>query len=530
MLHHERRKANWLDGICMQEDSRLGNSVRNVLVAWGGQIVSILLSFVTRGVFAYYLSQEYMGIETLFSNVLTILCMADLGIGSAITFALYGPIACGETEKIKALMRIFKIAYVTIGVAIACIGFGIAPFISLFIENAPDIPHLEIYFLFFVLNTAVSYFFSYKGSLIYAHQKNYIVVLIQYSFQIAMYALQLAVLFFTQNYFLFLSCMLLCTLLQNICLAHTANKMFPYLRESNIEKVDKKTLDGIKKNTFALILHKISGALSVSSGSLFISAFVGLVPVGIYGSYMMVINALGRLVDKAFDAITASVGNLGATESKKHQYDVFKTSFFINALIYSVLASGLVCCFNDLIVLWLGHSYEFPFVTVVLLVVWCFVKGVRSAEQSFTSAYGLYWFTRHKALAEAISLILLSYVFVNIWQVNGVILAGVLTMGLIATTMEVYMLYRHAFADEWMGYYWIRYGLYFVVTVALSAVACFICSLVSFTGIAALLLKAVIAVVVSLSGFLLLFSKTEEFASTMNIVRRFIPARFSQKS
>lgn len=502
------------------EQSRFGNSVRNVLVAWCGQGVSILLSFVTRGVFAALLSMEYMGLENLFSSVLTMLCLADLGIGSAIIFALYDPIAKNDVEKVKALMRVFRIAYTAIGVVIALVGFALAPFVSLFIQDAPDIPYLSVYFLCFVLNTAISYFFSYKGSLIYAHQKNYVVVAIQYGFQIAMYGFQIVVLFATHNYFLFLATMMCSTLLQNIVIAKTADRMFPYLKSKDVARVDKETMSGIRKNTFALVLHKVSGALSVSSGSLFVSAFVGINAVAMYGSYMMVINSLSRVMDKAFDAITASVGNLGVAESVDRQYSVFKTSFFINALAYCVLCSGLLCCFNPLVEVWLGEDYEFPVSTVALFVVWFYMKGIRGAEQSFTSAYGLYWFSRYKAVAETASLIVLSYVLVMVGGIDGVLVAGIVTMGGIAMTIEVYVLYKHGFRGKSVRDYAARFFAYMVCSALLCALSYWLCSLISLDGIFKLMACGVVSVSVSLVGFLLAFRTQEEFRDFVRLARR----------
>lgn len=502
------------------EQGRFENSVRNVLVAWCGQVVSILLSFVTRGVFAALLSMEYMGLENLFSNVLTMLCLADLGIGSAIIFALYDPIAKNDVEKVKALMRVFRIAYTTIGVVIAFIGFALAPFVSLLIQDAPDIPHLSVYFLCFVLNTAISYFFSYNGSLIYAYQKNYIVVAIQYGFQIAMYGFQIVVLLATHNYFLFLVTMMCSTLLQNIVIAKTADRMFPYLKSKDVARVDKDTMSAIKRNTFALVLHKISGALSVSSGSLFVSAFVGINAVAMYGSYMMVINSLSRIMDKAFDAITASVGNLGVAESVDHQYSVFKTSFFINALAYCVLCSGLLCCFNPLVRVWLGEAYEFPVSTVVLFVVWFYVKGIRGAEQSFTSAYGLYWFSRYKAVAETVSLVALSYAFVVVGGINGVLIAGIVTMGGVAMTIEVYVLYKHGFQGKRLKDYVVRFFAYALCSAVLCALSYWLCSLVPLDGVSRLAACGVVSVFVSLVGFLLAFCMREEFRDFVRLVRR----------
>ena len=499
--------------------ARFESSMKNLAVAWGGQLVSVLLAFVARGVFAQQLSMEYMGLENLFSNVLTILSLADLGVGSAVVFSLYEPLAKNDTEKVKSLMRFFKRAYITIGIVIAAIGFGLAPFIDVLIAGAPDIPNLSVYFLCFVLNTAVSYFFSYKGSLIYADQKNYIVSLFQYSFQIIMCIAQIAVLFLTHNYLLFLLCMIASTVLQNVGIAHKANMMFPYLKDKNVEPLDKGTLSLIIKNTFALVLHKIAGIASVPASSLIISKFAGINAIAIYGNYMLIINSLSRILDKTFDAVTASVGNLGAQESGERQYEVFKISFFINAFLYTVVCSVLFCCFNPLVFLWLGEDYLFPTLTVCLLTIWLYVKGMRSAEQSFTSAYGLYWFSWYKAVVETISLLGLSLALVQVAGIDGVILSGVVSLLLIATTMEVWVLYKHGFKRSPKDYF-IKLGIYSLLTLILTSLSYCACMLIPGSGVISLLLKGVVSLTIAMGGFCLVFRKSHEFSEFVILLHR----------
>ena len=281
--------------------SRLENSARNVLVALGGQAFSIILAFVTRGIFARQLSLEYMGLENLFSNVLTILSLADLGVASAIIFALYRPLAEENHEQVRAIMRLFRNVYVIIGLVIIAAGLALTPYIDVLIKDTPDIPYLKLYFFMFVANTGISYFFSYKGCLIAADQKKYIVSLNQYAFQIVMCIAQIAVLFVTHNYFLFLCCMVGSTLLQNISISIIANRMYPYiLKGKGKPKVDPETIDQIKKNTFAMVLHRVAGVANTPASSLILSSFVGIHAIALYGNYMLVVNSMTRVVESDF--------------------------------------------------------------------------------------------------------------------------------------------------------------------------------------------------------------------------------------
>lgn len=502
--------------------TRVENSIRNVFAAWGGQVVYAVGTFVVRAVFVSVLAQEYVGLESLFSSLLTILSLADLGVGSAIVFSLYKPLAEHDKELVKSLMRLFKRAYVAIGIAIICIGLILAPNIEIFLgQDPPDIPHLQLYFFCFVLNTGISYFFSYKGSLIMADQKNYIVYVIQYAFQILMCCAQVAVLLATHNYLLFLFCMICSTLLQNVCIAYKANKMYPYLKEKNVKPIDRSVLSQIKKNIIGLMMHKVAGVASTPVSNLVITNFVSLAATSLYGNYLLVINAVTRVLDKVFDSIVASVGNLGVKESQDRQYQVFQTTFFIDAFLYTVMSSGLFCAFNPFIALCFGESWEFPEYIVALIVLLFFVKGMRSAAMAFTNAYGLFWYTRWKAVLEAVFLPLLSLLLVFPFGVAGVLLAGVLSSVMISTPYEGWAVYRHGFRKP-LRRYFLKFALYLCLAVAIAGLSFYLCSFIPWVGVVGLLVKGCVGVAVAIASFLIIFHRTREFGELSAIAFRVI--------
>lgn len=491
--------------------SRTENSIRNVFVAWGGQAISALAQFIVRAVFVACLAQEYVGLETLFSSVLTVLALADLGIGSAIVFALYEPLAKDDHEAIKSLMRLFKRAYIVIGCVIIALGFAAAPFIRFIVgPDAPNIGHLELYFCCFVLNTGISYFFSYKGSLITADQKSYVVYLIQYSFSFAMAAVQIVVLLATHNYLLFLTCMIMSTLLQNIFVAAKANKMYPYILEKNVKPIDRHVLLDVKKNVVGLVIHKVAGVASTPASNIIITSFVGLATTSLYGNYLLVVNALTRIVDRVFDSIIASVGNLKSSESEERSYQVFKTTFFINAFLYAVVCGGLLCSFNAFIDIWVGDTWEFPSYIVAMIVLLFYAKGMRSAALTFTSAYGLYWHTKWKAVLEAIALPILALLLVRPLGIVGVLLAGVISSVCISTFYEAWAVYRHGFHRP-LRCFVLAYAKYSAASFFAIALAYGLCSLIPAHGLIAFFLFGFIGVAVPFLIYVVLFGRTAEF-------------------
>lgn len=500
---------------------RFENSMRNVLVAWLGQAISVLMSFVTRGVFAHLLSADYLGLENLFASVLTMLSLAELGVGSAIVFSLYKPLAEGDAAQVKALMRLFKRVYIAIGITIAVVGCALTPFVDVIIKDVPDIPLLQVYFLFFVANTSVSYFFSYKGSLIAADQRKYIVSLVQYSFQVLMCIAQIVVLLTTRDYLLFLVCMVSSTLLQNIVISTVADRMYPFLKEKDVDPVDRETLTTIKKNVFAMIMHKTASVAGNPANSIILSMFVGLTPLAAYGNYMLVINSLTRIMDQTFDAITAPVGNLGVLESKERQHEVFKTCFFVNVLFYTLISVVLLCLFNPFISFAFGEQYVLAEWLVCMIVLLFYLKGLRTAALTFITAFGLFWYTKWKAVLETVLLLVLSVILVQPFGIAGVVTSGLISTTLISSTWEAVTLYKRGFGRSAARYFVLFYA-YTAFSCVLAALAYGACLLVPFAGIGGFVVKGLVALAVALGGFSLAFGRTEAFRQTAGMVKRLL--------
>jgi O-antigen/teichoic acid export membrane protein len=503
---------------------RLERSIRNLLTAWLGQAVYIIINFVTLSVFNQELGQRYMDVQSLFTNVLLILSLSELGIGMAITYELYRPLAEGNTAKVRSLMRLFKRAYLIIGIAILGIGAAFTPFIQHLINGETDMPvhELQLYFFCFVLNSGVSYFFSYRGALIIADQKKYITSFYQYGFQVAACTAQIIVLLITHNYLLFLLCLIASTVLQNALIALKAGRLYPYIREKTpTEPIGSETLSGIKKNVFALVLHRIASVASTPMSTLIINSAVGTAAIGMYFVYnSQIVMALTRIMDQAFDAIIASVGNLAVKESQERQMQVFRTTFFINALLYTITAVPLLCIINIFIGdIWLDPSYVFPSYISALIVALYFLKGLRSTVLSFTQAYGLYWRTRWKAVIETIGLIVLCLVLVVDFQIAGVVVAGILTTIFISVTYEGYMLFKHGLKQS-SRWYFQMFAIYTVVALMLAVLAYLLCSVVPLSGIMGFLLRGIIALLLAAVGFLLIFSRSPEFHEFIDIMRR----------
>lgn len=497
---------------------RTESSIKNLIFAFGGQAVGILISLVSRLVFVRILASEYLGLSGLFSNILSMLTLAELGVGYAMTYSLYKPLAEQDKEKIKSLMNVYKIAYRIIGVVIFAIGVMIIPFLPQLINNMPDIPNINLIYVLFVANSSISYFYSYKRSLITSDQKRYIATIYRYGFYFLLNLAQIIVLLLTHNYILFLVTQIFMTLLENIMVSKKADKMYPYLKEKEIEKLDNKTKKEITKNVSSMTLHKIGAIVVNSTDNLIISKYVGLFEVGIYSNYYLVINALITVIAQIFNSITASIGNLAATEDSQKLYDIFKKIFFLNFWIYSFASICLVVLFNDFIELWLGAEYLFTFSIILTIIISFYIKGMRQTVLTFRDALGMYWQDRYKPILEAVINIVVSIILVKKLEVAGVFLGTIISAIMTGFWMEPYVLYKYGLKQKLIKYFK-KYGLYTVIGLMVACITFSICGIIQEVTIFNFIMKILICLIVPNLIYYFIFRNTAEFKYYLQLIK-----------
>lgn len=287
---------------------RTKQSVKNASFAIIAQIIQQVLRVVVRIAFIRVLG-EYLGINAVFSDILIALQLVEIGIGPAIAFSLYKPLSCNDTEKVKSLMKLFKKAYRIIGIVILASGVLFMPFYGFFINDIENqnITSLNIVYLIFIFDTAVSYFYSYYRTLLISDQKKYLDTAIHTGVLLVISILQIVLIYVTRNYYVYLAIQVLGTISTNFIASRVAMKQYPYLKEKNVEKLDGETFGEIKKNVFAMIFHKIGGVIRDATDNLLISKYIGLALSGIYSNYFMITKALNTLISQVFSAVLSSV-------------------------------------------------------------------------------------------------------------------------------------------------------------------------------------------------------------------------------
>lgn len=492
---------------------RLENSARNVKTAWILQFVHILCQFATRTVIIKVLTIEYVGLSGLFSNVLTMLSLAELGIGEAIVFSLYGPIARDERRVISSIMKFYQKVYIFVGIFIAAVGYLLTPYIGFFIKDMPEnIPDLDLIYLLFVANSAISYFFSYKATFITANQNNYLVVLNEGISEIIMVITQIAALVMTKNYIIYLVIGVIFVFIRNVTITAIANHKYPYLKERSSEKIPKEIFNSIKKNTGAMVLHKIGSIVVFATDNLIISKFVGLVSVGLYTNYCVITNAVTVFINKLFTGIAASVGNLAVEADTDKQERVFNNMAFLNFWLYVFSCCCLFNLLNPFIeVLWLGEKFLFGKAIVLTIVVKIYITGMRSSVQTFKNAKGLYWQNKFMPIGESIINIVASVILVKYMGVMGVLLGTIISSILTCVWIEPRVLYKYGFKKSPKSYY-LRYIKYFAVFAVIMAVTYYCNSLIRDDNLMTFVVKCCISGILPNILMILFYHKTNEYA------------------
>lgn len=504
------------------ENSRTNNSIKNLSYAFIGQFIGILISLVSRFVFIKILTTEYLGLNGLFSNILSMLSLFELGVGPAMSFSLYKPLAENNKEKIKSLMKLYKKAYIVIGICVLVIGIALIPILPYLIDEMPDIKeNISVIYTLFVLNTAISYFYTYKKSLIISDQKRYIATKYKYIFYFLLHLIQIIVLITTKNYLLFLIVQVIMTLLENISISKKTDRMYPYIKEKNIEPLLNTDKINIKKNVGAMFIHKIGGVFVNSTDNFMIAKFLGLSTVGLYSNYYLIINAINIVLSQLFSSIIASIGNLRATSTDEKVYLVFKKIYFINFWIYGFSSICLFVLCNDFITLWLGEEYLLSIYIVGILVINFYITGLRKAVLTFRDALGVYWQDRYKPIIESIINIIASIILVKQLGIFGVFLGTFISTITTCFWIEPYVLYKYGMNQKLKNYF-IIYLKYSLVTIITGIITYVLASFTVGNLITTFIFKFIVSIILPNLLFYLIFYKTDEFIYFKNLFKNML--------
>lgn len=501
---------------------KIKNSIKNSTISIVTNLVTILIGFIAQAVFIKILGAEYLGINGLFTNIISMLGIVELGVGSAIVYNLYKPMEENNKETIKSLMNFYKKAYNIIALVVLILGLILTPFLDFFIEEVSVNINIEIVYILFITDIVCSYMLSYKRSILYADQKNYIINIIHMIYLLFLNIFQLIILYFTRNYYLYLFIKIVMRVLENVVITIIVNKKYIYLKEKKVKKLDNNIEKDIFKKVKALFFHKIGTFIVLGTDNIIISKFIGVVTVGLYSNYYLIINAVQTLFGQAITALTPSVGHMLVTENKEKIYDIFKKVRFINFWISTFTAISILIIIQPFIILWIGEDYLLSNVVLLVLIFNYYQNMMRSSYSTFKEAAGIYYEDRFVPLIESILNIIFSIIFTKTLGLAGVFLGTIFSgLALWCYGYPKYV-YKKLFDRSYIDYLKETIGYIFLfIIISLISYITSKCIIVN-SNILNVIINIIIAIIIPNLIILILFWKTDNFKYFKNLVRRLV--------
>ena len=429
---------------------RTKKSIINMATSIVSQIVIILLGFISRRVLIYSVGVEYLGINGLMTNILTIFSLAESGIGLVIGYNLYAPLAKNDTEQIKSLMLFYKRAYNILALGTAIIGLIFYPFLPFFLTGNTVGNTTIIYFLF-LFSSVSSYLFSYKVTLNNSDQNKYLFTVVNTITQIFVLIIKVLVLYFTKDYLLFLVIDIVTNLVKNIVFSYIVDRRYPYLKEKNVKKLDKDIKQKMFQNIKALFITKLGYIVSQCSDNLVISSFVSVSSLGLYSNYTTLITSVTGFVSTFTSSIVSSMGNLIVSEDTERAYIVYKRINFINYWLYTFSAICLLCLIEPFIEIWLGKEFILDKGILISSVLLFYFKGENSAIEMVKSAAGLFKPDRYVTLIEAVFNLVMSIILAQKYGILGVIIGTLVSYIFLSYWIRAYIVYKYLFGKVFIN-------------------------------------------------------------------------------
>lgn len=419
---------------------------------------TLVLHFVVRTFFIKCLSIEYVGIQGLFSNILMLLSLADLGMVNAMNFSLYGPLARNDQYKIGQIMLFFKRIYRIIAIVVFLLGIGLLPFLDFFLSERPDIPeNLMVIYLFFVFNSAVSYLFAYKQTLIIADQRKYIVSVYTFTVNLFICSLQCLLLYLFRSFYSYLILMVVCTIMTNVLIAFKCNKDYPVLKEKGIKQIESEEKKSIFINIKSLFLYRIGGVILNGTSNLIISKFFNIVVLGLCSNVYYLINSINGIILQVLLSFLATLGNVNAIESKEHKIKVFyKTSLFCFWL-YGFVCLACVLFLNDFINIWIGSNYILDELALFSIVVVFFMDGVGFPLYAYRSTMGLFSTVKYAPIIASVLNILFAVILLKWIGVAGVYFAIALSRFFCINCTDIFVVFKKGLNDRFPYRFFVYY-------------------------------------------------------------------------
>jgi len=445
-------------------------SILNVTVSVLFKVVTLVLGIFVKRQLILTCGNEVNGLNALYLSIIGILSVAELGVGSAITFCMYRPIVDNDRDKVAALYQLFRRLYVIIGVIVLVFGLIFTPFIKVFAKDYIELDvNLYLTFILMLISVVVTYFFGAKTALINAYKNDYITTSITSGGLVLQDVLQIVVLVVTRSFPLYLVCRIAVALVQWVVTDLITRRKYPIIISKKDSRLDPETKTGLVKSIKAMFMHKVGGLLVNTADSLIISAFIGVVALGEYSNYVTIMSSITAVIQLVFVSLTSVLGHLYVEASKNTTKKYCEAFHLLNFVIGVVFFLGYYSVIDDIIAVLFSPDLVVDKSISIVITINGFIQFMRASTLVFRDSTGTFYNDRWKPLFEGIFNVVFSILFVNIFGVTGVIVATIFTNLLICHIVEPYVLYKNAFEMSPKGYFIRNYTMIAVFVAALFA-------------------------------------------------------------
>ena len=501
--------------------SRIANSMKNFVSGMFGMGLTTVAKFITRSVFIMTLGKKFLGVSALFTNIISILSLTELGVGNAIIFNLYKPIAQKDEKKICMLMNLYSKVYRIIGIIILAIGICLIPFLDVIIKDDISFFNAPLIFVLYLLQSVSTYmFFAYKRALIVANQKEYKIIVLNYVIIIASNLTEVLILYFTRSFELYVSCLIFFNLLQNIIVGYISNRMYPFAGKKIKEKLPKSEIKEIFKNCYAIFIYKVNSVVINSTDNIVLSIFIGLEIVGFYSNYVLIYTSIRSIIVVFYNAITASLGNLHASGNSEHEYFIFKFINLITAMIFGVASVGFFVVSNKFIILWIGEEFLLETCFAFLMATELFLYGFLKVLATFRTAMGLFQQAKYRPVFGMIINLAVSLILVQYIGIYGIVIGTLASNILTYLWYDPNIIYKYGFKRPSTEYFisLVKYAL----TIFFAGVVAFlICNIFPLSGWLGIFAHAAICSVVVILFMLLVYVRTQEVKYLIGMIKTY---------
>ena len=488
------------------------NAKRNAVFGAVNRIVVLLCPFAERAVLQIVLGSQYLGLGSLYTSIISVLSLTELGLSSAIVYNMYKPAAEGDIEKMNALLNYYRKAYLIIGGVIIAIGLMLIPFLPGLIHGSyPTDINLTKLYLIYLGNAAVSYFlYAYLTSIIVVHQREDINSTINSIVRIGLTGSQIAILFLTGNYYLFALLMPCFTILSNLLMGWRVHTTFPQYRPRG--RLSKEDTAGIRRLVAGTFIQQACAITRNSLDSICVSAFLGLTLTAIYNNYYVVSSGVTAFMMLITVSFMGGVGNHVATKSVEENYQEMKKLDFLYLWVGGWCSICLLCLYQPFMRLWMGDDMQLPMSAVVMLCIYFYMLKLGDIRSMYSAANGLWWEMRYRALGETALNVVLNIVLGKLFGIHGIILATMISLFLCNYLWSVGITFRLYFSVARRKDYYKYQGKQSLVTAIVAVMTFAVCRAVPIDGaLLQLVIRTVICLVLPNAAFYALYRKTDSF-------------------